>query len=167
MTRKEIEIIRTMEKNAWTELQKYNYENAPRHGNAETWIDWDLHDLRHAELLNYWVSLHDLMEELKIEPEWSEEASYYVNALYDERTHTTEEEPTEEPTEPETTEETTETEEPNEREKLTVCRHCLMVIESREGRQFTRAIYPDFEDKTESRCDWCEESGFDELFELI
>ena len=165
MTRKEIEIIRTMEKNAWTKLKKYDYENAPRHGNVETWLNWDLNDLRHAELLNYWVSLHDLMEELKIESERSEEASYYVNALYDERTHTTEEEPTEEPTEPETTEETTE-EEPHEREKLTVCRHCLMAIESREGQQVTRTICTDSENETESRCDWCEETGFDELYEI-
>lgn len=61
-----------------------------------------------------------------------------------------------------------------EREKLTVCEHCLMAIESHEGQQITRTIYPDFDiDENgeyvalpESRCDWCEEEGFDTLYEI-
>lgn len=52
-------------------------------------------------------------------------------------------------------------------EKLTVCERCLMAIESREGDQVTRRIYCDENDENESRCDWCGESGFDKLYELI
>ena len=50
---------------------------------------------------------------------------------------------------------------------LKVCEHCLMAIESREGRQPTLIHYVDETDETESRCDWCEEHGHDELYELI
>ena len=64
-----------------------------------------------------------------------------------------------------------EIEEEEEREEevkpLRVCEHCLMAIESHEGTQATLRIYVDEEDENESRCDWCEETGFDVLFELI
>ena len=49
---------------------------------------------------------------------------------------------------------------------LRVCEHCLMAIESHEGNQHARRIYVDEEDPTESRCDWCEEDGFDMLYEI-
>ena len=57
---------------------------------------------------------------------------------------------------------------------LRVCRQCLMGIESHEGKQRTKHIYIDDEDFyddpneyiKDSTCDWCEESGFDELWEL-
>lgn len=51
-----------------------------------------------------------------------------------------------------------------EREKMWVCKKCLMAIESREGNQ---AILPHFVDEEDSKCDWCEETGFDVLYELV
>lgn len=52
-------------------------------------------------------------------------------------------------------------------EKLTVCRRCLMAIESREGRQATREIYLEEED-AETTCDWCGDTAeyFDTLYEI-
>ncbi len=57
-----------------------------------------------------------------------------------------------------------------ENHNLRVCRHCLMGIEAHEGKQFTKLIYTDGEfadDPEETKCEWCEEYGFDELYELI
>ena len=54
-----------------------------------------------------------------------------------------------------------------EREKMWVCEHCLWSIESREGQQATKHHYIDEEDIDESKCDWCEQDGFDLLYELI
>jgi hypothetical protein len=42
-----------------------------------------------------------------------------------------------------------------------------MAIESREGNQAVMRHWVDEEDETESKCDWCEEVGFDELYELV
>jgi hypothetical protein len=53
------------------------------------------------------------------------------------------------------------------REKLWVCDRCLLAIWSREGNQATLRHYVDEEDENESKCDWCEEHGFDELHELV
>ena len=53
------------------------------------------------------------------------------------------------------------------RENLWVCSHCLMAIESREGNQATLKHYVDEDDEEESKCDWCEQDGFYELYELI
>lgn len=50
---------------------------------------------------------------------------------------------------------------------LFVCEHCLLAIESREGNQGTLVHYVDGENETESKCDWCEEYGFDTLYELV
>lgn len=50
---------------------------------------------------------------------------------------------------------------------LRVCLHCLMGIESREGKQFTKEIWIDPDDSENSMCEWCEETGFDTLYELI
>lgn len=50
------------------------------------------------------------------------------------------------------------------RKYLTVCEHCLAGIESHEGQQITRTIWTDDDN---SNCEWCGESGFDELFEII
>lgn len=55
----------------------------------------------------------------------------------------------------------------NERKTLWVCRKCLMAIECHEGTQATFPHYVDEEDTTESKCDWCEEDGFDTLYELL
>lgn len=51
-----------------------------------------------------------------------------------------------------------------ERETMWVCDRCLMAIESREGNQATLRHWVDEDD---SKCDWCEEVGFDTLYELI
>lgn len=53
------------------------------------------------------------------------------------------------------------------RETLWVCDRCLMAIESHEGNQATLRHSVDEEDPVESRCDWCEEEGFDTLYELV
>ena len=50
---------------------------------------------------------------------------------------------------------------------LWVCDRCLMAIESHEGNQATLEHYVDENDEEESKCDWCEESGFDTLYELV
>lgn len=55
-------------------------------------------------------------------------------------------------------------------ENLKVCWRCLMAIECHEGKQVTRTIYTDGEyadDPEDTKCDWCEEYGNDELYELI
>lgn len=54
-----------------------------------------------------------------------------------------------------------------ERETMWVCSRCLAAIESREGNQATMRHWVDEEDTEESKCDWCEEVGFDTLYELI
>lgn len=50
------------------------------------------------------------------------------------------------------------------REKLWVCEHCLAAIESHEGNQATLRHSVDEDD---DKCDWCEEDGFDTLYELV
>ena len=54
-----------------------------------------------------------------------------------------------------------------EHENLWVCPRCLMAIESREGNQATLKHSVDEDDDVESKCDWCEECGFDTLYELV
>lgn len=54
-----------------------------------------------------------------------------------------------------------------EREHLFVCEHCLMGIECHEGKMATLIHYIDEENEEESKCDWCEENGFDTLYEII
>ena len=56
---------------------------------------------------------------------------------------------------------------PIDTDNMRVCEHCLMAIESREGSQATMKHGVDEEDELESKCDWCEETGFDVLYELI
>lgn len=57
------------------------------------------------------------------------------------------------------------------RENMWVCDHCLAAIESREGYLPTLRHDIDLEfepdDVEKSKCDWCQEDGFDVLFELI
>ena len=57
------------------------------------------------------------------------------------------------------------------RDTLWVCDHCLAAIESREGTQAIMKHYIDLEydpeDEEVSKCEWCEETGFDTLYELI
>lgn len=50
---------------------------------------------------------------------------------------------------------------------LRVCTQCLMAIESHEGPQITHHVWVDENDKEDSKCDWCEEDGFDELYEIL
>jgi hypothetical protein len=54
-----------------------------------------------------------------------------------------------------------------ERKTMWVCERCLMAIESREGNQATLSRHVDEDDSVKSKCDWCEETGFDVLYELI
>jgi hypothetical protein len=54
-----------------------------------------------------------------------------------------------------------------EREHLWVCDHCLAAIQSREGTQATLKHYIDSDDLEHSKCEWCEQYGFSELYELI
>jgi hypothetical protein len=51
-------------------------------------------------------------------------------------------------------------------ETLKVCEHCLMAIESREGKLATLTHYIDCDDN-ESNCDWCGETEIDVLYEII
>ena len=53
------------------------------------------------------------------------------------------------------------------RKTLWVCDHCLAAIESREGNQATLRHDVDENDEKESKCDWCEDTGFDTLYELV
>ena len=53
------------------------------------------------------------------------------------------------------------------RKTMWICEHCLMAIEAHEGKQATMEHYIDEDDEQESKCDWCEESGFDTLYELV
>lgn len=54
-----------------------------------------------------------------------------------------------------------------ERKNLWVCSHCLMAIEAHEEKQATLEHYVDENNEQESKCDWCEESGFYTLYELV
>lgn len=47
-----------------------------------------------------------------------------------------------------------------------VCENCLGYIESREGPQRATPIMVDEDDLIESKCDWCDECGFDTLYEI-
>lgn len=53
------------------------------------------------------------------------------------------------------------------RKTMWVCSHCLAAIESREGNQAVLKHFVDEDDDVGSKCDWCEEVGFDTLYELI
>ena len=53
------------------------------------------------------------------------------------------------------------------RENLWICEHCLQAIESHENNKATIKHWVDEYDDNESKCDWCEEFGFDVLYELI
>ena len=53
------------------------------------------------------------------------------------------------------------------RKTLWVCEHCLWAIESREGNQARLAHYVDETDAVDSKCGWCNECGFDTLYELV
>ena len=57
----------------------------------------------------------------------------------------------------------------NERSEnvMRVCEHCLYAIEAHEGKQVAIRHEVDEENEQDSKCDFCEESGFYELYELI
>ena len=48
--------------------------------------------------------------------------------------------------------------------KLLVCEACYEEIRSRGECGKGKLFYVDEENETESRCDWCDESGFDMLY---
>ena len=54
----------------------------------------------------------------------------------------------------------------DEENNLKVCEHCLAAIESREGSLPYITIHVDLEDD-KGKCEWCEQDGFDILYELI
>ena len=49
---------------------------------------------------------------------------------------------------------------------MMVCEHCLYGIESHEGSMWKKVCYVDEFDEEASRCEWCEESGFTELYAI-
>ena len=49
---------------------------------------------------------------------------------------------------------------------MKVCEYCLQAIESREENQRALTIYIDENDDMESKCAWCEQCGFDTLYEI-
>ena len=51
-----------------------------------------------------------------------------------------------------------------EESPLKVCKSCLLGIESHEGPMITKHIFVDDEDEEESRCEWCGETGFADLY---
>ena len=58
------------------------------------------------------------------------------------------------------------------RKNMWVCEHCLCAIQSREGNQATlchdiKLEYDEEDFDKMSKCDWCEEDGFTELYELL
>lgn len=50
---------------------------------------------------------------------------------------------------------------------LWVCERCLCAIEAHEGNQAILKHWVDEDDEKSSKCDWCEETGFDTLYELV
>lgn len=50
---------------------------------------------------------------------------------------------------------------------LWVCDRCLCAIGSREGKQIHREWDVDSDDERQSKCDWCEETGFCTLNEIL
>ena len=50
---------------------------------------------------------------------------------------------------------------------LWVCNHCLCAIEAHEGNQIYREWGVDPDDERQSKCDWCGETGFYTLNEII
>ena len=58
-----------------------------------------------------------------------------------------------------------------ERKNLWVCNHCLSAIQSREENQLTitHDIDLEFDERNEenSKCEWCGNTDFDVLYELI
>ena len=57
------------------------------------------------------------------------------------------------------------------RKNLCVCKKCLSAIQSREGNQvaITHDIDLEFDERNEenSKCEWCEQTDNDVLYELI
>ena len=49
---------------------------------------------------------------------------------------------------------------------LRVCDHCLAAIQSREGYLPYITVHVDLEDD-KGKCEWCEQDGYDTLYELI
>ncbi len=47
---------------------------------------------------------------------------------------------------------------------LRVCEHCLWGIEAHEGKQRVLQVWVDEDEPEQSKCEWCEEDGFDTLY---
>lgn len=50
---------------------------------------------------------------------------------------------------------------------LWICEHCLYALESHEGNQLTVKHYVDENNENESKCEWCEDIGFNTLYEIL
>ena len=50
---------------------------------------------------------------------------------------------------------------------LWVCKNCFCAIEAHEGRQIHREWDVDPDDERQSKCDWCENSGYCTLYEIL
>lgn len=50
---------------------------------------------------------------------------------------------------------------------LWVCDRCLYAIEAHEGRQIHREWDIDPDNERQSKCDWCENSGYCTLYEIL
>lgn len=50
---------------------------------------------------------------------------------------------------------------------LWVCKNCFYAIEAHEGKQIHREWDVDPDNERQSKCDWCENSGYCTLYELI
>ena len=50
---------------------------------------------------------------------------------------------------------------------LWICDRCLCAIEAHEGKQIHREWDVDPDDEHQSKCDWCEETGFCTLNEIL
>ena len=49
---------------------------------------------------------------------------------------------------------------------MRVCEHCLNAIKSHGEKVWTKVIYVDESDPEESKCEFCEDEGFDTLWDI-
>lgn len=63
---KMIETIQNLESELWLELAEYDLENAPKDGNYDNEIKWDLEDPGHNQKLTAWFTISTLLETLDI-----------------------------------------------------------------------------------------------------
>lgn len=75
---KKVEIYQTIKTRCdglWLEMAKYDFDNKPVFVDTIASMKWDVEDIGHQKLLNQWYSLKLLMEELKIDDEFTSSAA--------------------------------------------------------------------------------------------